>query len=479
MMSGIDPMAPIEQVYKQGNRWETVDPRNMILDPAVPSSQWWKMEYIGDVAYMSWLELDAARLERKQGPYINVEKARERARAEYNRRNQDGKFMEGTFGYKSKEPYPLLEIANIQWKLIPSEYGLSPASEQEIWQFAVVNEHTIVRAHKLEQGKGRVFTYFTAQGDPDRHALFVPGVGQQLIGTQLLQNWLVNSHITNARKSVNDQLIYNDDLINKSDLASPRPMRHIRLTREGKAIHKSGRMAINQMYGQLQLTNITGQHLETSRYLLQDAQRMAATPDTMQGMPLPTRRTLGEIENVSNAANLRIGTTAQLIDEQLIQPCMLAAVKNLQDFADMQELVLLTGRLIEQLGGDLGMGPPMMPIRGMDLSGDYEYIIRTPTMAKDPARSAATWGQIMQTLSTAPQLMNPMPDGRAINPHAIFNELVRALGVDYFDQFYFNVPPAPPPMVAGSTQVNPVGPESLEAGIQSGRYAPMEEAGAL
>ncbi|HUV74200.1 MAG TPA: hypothetical protein VMW79_07820 [Anaerolineae bacterium] len=473
VMRGIDPEEPIEQVRTQGNRIETVDPRNMILDPAVPSAQWYNMEYIGDVAYVSWLELDSARMERKQGPYINVDAARKLATRDHNRRKDDGRWMEGTYGYKSTDQYPLLEMANIQWRLIPSEFGLSHATEQEIWQFSVVNEDVIVRAHRLEQAGGKQFTYFTAHGDLDMHSPWVPSTGQLLLGLQRFDNWIINSHVANTKKTVNDQMVINDDLINKSDLANPSPGRMIRLTREGKILHKTGRLGINQMYAQLNMTNVTAQHLDTHTMIVQTAQRLAATPDSVAGMPLPTKRTLGEIENLSNAAQLRIGTTAQLVDGQLIGPAMIAAVDNIKEFADVEQMVMLTGRLVEQLGGNMGMGAPFEAIRGMDLQGEYEYMIRTPTMAKDPARQAATWGNIMQVLSTAPQLMNPMPDGRALNPHAIFNELVRALGVDYFDQFYFQTRPAQPPIVAGSTQAQVMGPEQIQAGVQAGNLVPM------
>jgi hypothetical protein len=97
-------------------------------------------------------------------------------------------------------------------------------------------------------------------------------------------------------------------------------------------------------------------------------------------------------------------------------------------------------------------------------------------MAKDPARNAATWGHIWSMLSQAPQLMNPMPDGRALNPHAVFNEIVRALGVDYFDQFYFQTQPQPVPVVAGSTQAQmPMSPGQIDAGLQAGNLVTPEQ----
>jgi hypothetical protein len=473
MLRGIPPDASFEKVATQGNRWVTVDPRDMILDPAVPSAQWYNMEYIGDVSHVSWLKLDAARYERRHGPYINVDRARELGKQDYHRRKDDGRWQEGSYGHKTEDPYPELELANIQMKIIPSDWGLAPSDNQEIWQFGIVNERLIVRAHRLEQNKGKGFTYFTSHGDLDMHAPWVPGTAQLLLGMQRFGNWIINSHVANTKKTVNDRAIINDDLINRADVASPSPSQIIRLTREGKALHKSGRLGINQMYAQFAMTNVTAQHLDTYQYIIQTAQRVAATPDSMQGMPLPTKRTLGEIENLSSAAAMRIGTTAQMIDTQLIGPAMLAAVENIKQFADVEEMVMLTGRLVEQLGGDMGM--PFMGVRGADLTGDYEYIVRTPVMAKDPARNASVWGNIMQVLSTAPQLMNPMPDGRALNPHAIFNELVRTLGVDYFDQFYFQTPPQAPPIVAGSTQAEMMTPEQINQGVQSGRLVTPEQ----
>lgn len=461
-LNGYGPEDPIDKIAWQGNRWKAVDPRHMILDPAVPSGESKQGEYIGDWEYPSWLELDKRRMDRNDGPYFNVDDARKLGRTNYRRRNSDGRWQDGDFQYKSKDTHPTLEKATIQWRLIPSEHGLGPGQDQEIWHFEVVNEQIIVRAHKLEQGDGG-FTYFFGQGDLDMHAPFVPGMGSQLIGFQLTENWLVNSHITNARKAVNDQIVYNDDLISRVDLSNPSAMRHVRLTREGKKAHLRG-MRIQDMYGQLAITDITGQHIETVKHMTQEAQRMAATPDTMQGMPMPTKRTLGEIDTVNQSATLRIGITGQLLDTQVIGPCMMAAVRNLQKYVQLEEYVLTSGRLIEQLASQGVMIKPQM------LQGNFAYVVRTPTMAKDPARSGAVWGQIMQVLSTAPQLLSPMPDGRAINPHAILNELIRNLGVDYFEQFYFQTQPTPMMPVGGPAQVRPD--EAIQQGVQAGNLVP-------
>ena len=459
---GIDPNEPLMQIKSRGNRWRAVNPRQLLLDTEMAAGEARKGEYIGDWTHINWLHLHKARLDRREGPYINVDQAR-RCRSKESR-NTEGRWMEGDYEENTRTEYPLLEIYTIQWELIPTDWDLGDSDRPEVWEFAVSNQDIIVRAHRIDQGRGG-FTYYIGQGDPDNHSQFTCGMGQQLIGMQQVSNFLATSHIVNARKAVNDQVIFNDDLLNKMDFKNPSAMRHIRLTREGKILNKRG-MDIQNMYGQLAVTDITAQHMETLKFITADAQRMAATPDTMQGMPLPSKRTLGEIENVNQSATVRLGITAQLIDLQVVEPCMLDAVHNLTTKLDSNEIVKLTGRLMAQLGDQ-----SHIMVNPDQIQGQYEYIARTPTMAKDPARSAAVWGNVMQTLSTAPDLLAPMPDGRALNPHAIFNEYIRTLGIDYFDQFYFEQPAQP----AGGQLDPEANAEQIDKGAQSGNMVPIEE----
>ena len=455
----------------RGNRWRAIDPRTLLIDPEMSAGEASQGEFIGDRTYVNWLHISSARLSEQEGPYINVDRARRMHTK--SPRNDDGRDSSGGFSNTEglSNQYPTLEVYTLQWRLIPADFGLSDCKRPEVWEFAVANEHTIIRAHKIDHGRGG-FTYYVGQGDPDQHAPFTSGMGQMMIGMQQASNFLATSHYVNARKAVNDQLVYNDDLMRAADLKNPSAMRHIRLTREGKIMNKRG-MDINRMYGQLAVTDITRQHMETLKFITADAQRMASTPDTMQGMPLPSKRTLGEIENVNQSATVRLGITAQLLDSQVIEPCMMDAVHNLSTKLDTMELVQLTGRLYEQLGGSQDRNAGYIPVEPGDLEGHYEYIARTPTMAKDPARSAQVWGTIMGILSTAPQLLNPMPDGKALNPHAIFNEYIRSMGVDYFDNFYFNTQPTQPQAIEGQNQILPQ--DKLEEGERKGDIVPLEE----
>lgn len=474
-----------QEVVKQWNNISTVDPRDFRPDPNVPISQVQDMNYVGHKDYANYLWYHERQLENKTGPFFNLEIARKMVHGGDNTRNTDGRWMQGTYQDNNPTEYPNMPVAHIQWKIIPKEWKLSEAEHPEIWWFSVLDNGgaaVILRAHPSVYDHGK-FSYSVSQPDRDAHAPFVPGMGQQLIGLQDMANWLVNSHLVNARKIINDQIIYNDDLIDSVDMANPGPAKHIRLTRRGKRLHEMGQLRIQDMYGQFAIGDITKSHLETVQFLWPQAQRMAATPDTIQGMPLPTKRTLGEVESVNQSATMRLGQDAVMFDRQLIAPTADRWVKNRQQFSNIDTVVRISGRILEQLKklypdqvSELERG--ILKISPDDLRGGYDYIVHTPTMAPDPARQAMLWMQMLQMLGSAPQLLNPDPlTGEAIDPHAVFDEAIRNSGIDYIDRFKKIIQPMPGQ--AGPGQMPPdqpaaggipgmVSPEQIDKSVQSG-----------
>jgi len=443
------------------NSIKTIDPRCLIPDPTRSIIEAQEMNFLGHWENLNWLEINKRRLDKGQGPYFNVDQARKVANIHSKKDRSRGRWMEGDYGdQETNEKYPDLEVEHLQWKIIPKDWGLSDEENEQIWWFSLAEEELIIRAHPSVYDHNE-FTYSIAQGDPDAHSPFVPGMGQMLIGSQDLVTWLITSHVANVRKTVNDQIIYNQDLLEEADILSPGPARHIRLTNEGRLLHKRGIMPISNMYGQFAITDITGSHIQTAQAIINQVQRMSATPDTVQGMPLPTRRTLGEIEQSSGAATMRIGTTAQLIDSQLMKPVTERNVINRQQFTSMEQAYRIAGRLASELKVD------EVSIRPDDLYGKFDYISKTPTLAPDPARNVQLWGSLLQILSTSPQLGAPRQDGRQINLHKVFDEYLKIAGVNYLEDFYDEVP----------MQAQVMGDQQLQQGVQAGNVVPMQGGG--
>jgi len=486
LLAGNDPNAPAEREYKLVKEWNnvrTIDPRDFRPDPNVPISTPQEMNFIGHKDYMNCLWYKERQIEDGNGPFFNIKEAISLMSADKNQRKVGGRFMDGQYLDQQIIKYPNLPVVHLQWKIIPKDWGLSENTKPEIWWISILdqaNASLIIRAHRSVYGHGE-FTYGVAQPDRDAHAPFVPGMGQQLIGIQDTANWLVNSHIVQAKKIINDQVIFNDDLIDAIDMSTPGPAKQVRLTKRGKRLNEMSGMKISDMYGQFGMVDVTKQHLETVQFLFPQAQRMAATPDTIQGMPLPTKRTLGEVEQVNQSATLRLGQSSSLVDKQLIAPFAKRLIANRQQFTSQKVVVRLTGRLIPQLA-EQTKGKTQLEIGPNDLAGGYDYIAHTPSMAPDPARQQATWGQLLQVIAGAPQLLNPDPEtGEAIDPLAVFDEFVKAGGINYLDQFKKTIAPMagqagpgqmPPEQPAVGGQPQAMTPDQTNKAVQSGTALP-------
>lgn len=98
------------------------------------------------------------------------------------------------------------------------------------------------------------------------------------------------------------------------------------------------------------------------------------------------------------------------------------------------------------------------------------------------------WGQLMLMLGQNEHLLMPNPEtGKQLNPHAIFEELVKNAGINYLDNFYVDAPPMLPSDAsatqaaiaggAGGDGVGVVPDEELMAAQQAGNVLPIGAVG--
>jgi hypothetical protein len=454
--------ALVDRVVAQWSGWRCIDPRRFIPDPAVPITQPQRMRWIGHRDTVNWLDMHDARLSQDRGPWVNVDACRKLRSADADLgSNRD---LKGQFDTTSDIRFdsPVLEIRNLQVKVIPSELGLGESNRVQTWWFAIANKDVICRCHKSRYPLDE-YTYSTAAPDPDMHAAFTPGFGEQAIGQQRVVDWLIAAMVANKRRIVNTRSIVNDNLVDMITYRRNEPGGIVTMTQQGKALHERGVMPIDAMYSQLKIDDVTGGHMQLAQAIMQDMQRLAATPPPIEGMPLATKRTLGEVNQITQSASMRIGTTAELIDRQLVRPMAKRLVANEIEFRTIETFVRLTGELQAKLAMDA------LVVKPGEIHGNYDYVGRTPTMARDPARSAALWGSLLQVLMSAgPMAMQPDSEGNIINIHQVFKEFIRQQGVNYFDQFYMPAPQQGP-------QVLP--PEEIDRQVQAGNLVPFEAKG--
>ena len=479
-MMKIEPTVTTEQVLtKQWANISTINPRRLLPDPAVPIGDVVERGlYLGHSEDINWLQLHEKRYSDGRGPYINVDKARS-SRRTYRRNSgstDDAGSLRDTRGNELDSKYPELEIHKVQWKIIPKDWGLSESGRMELWQFMVAGEDVIVAAYPCDSPLKK-FTYGIGQLEPDMHAAFTPGMGTNLIGGHYLVNWYINSNLTNVRKMINDQLIWNDDLLNATDMKNTSPGRRIRLTQKGKLLHERGIMQIEQMYGQMRLTDVTTGHPEIAQNVFSFLQRMANTPDTVQAMPLPTKRTLGEVQGISQSAGISLGRAAGMLDTGVVDPITQQMIAYRQAYMSMEEAVKIVGKK------KAAQGASIQHATREQIQGRYDYIVRTTTMPPDPARNLSMWMQIAQMVFSG-QLPITAVSGKQLNPLALIEEILFQMGINYFDNFMVDSEQvqqmAPPggeapgvPGQGGEMKAEVMANEEIEKGVASGNMVPL------
>lgn len=467
----------VQRVVKQWTNIESINPRRFLPDPSVPIGECARKGlYIGHSRDVNWLSLAERRKSEGRGPYFNVDIAKT---ASPNYKRDQGKTDFGSLSNTRSTldtHYPDLEVHSIQMKLIPKNHKLSDSDRMEIWEFEVAGNKAIISAERVKNPLER-FTYGVGQFEPDMHAPFTPGVGTDVIGGHNLINWLSNSTVANEKKILNDQLIVNDDLFVKADMESTSPGRRVRLSKKGKILHERGLMRLDDMYSQMRMTDITGQHLQTAQNIFSFVQRMASTPDTIQAMPLPTKRTLGEVQGISSQAGVALGVAAGLLDAQVVEPVVEIMVANRQSRMTMEEAVLVAGQRKAQQGAQAVM------VDKYKIQGQYDYIPRTTTMPPDPSRNLSMWMQIMQMVTSG---MLPVQQifGKQLNLHKFVEEILFQMGINYFEEFLVDgqdvqqlgpeVSQAPGVSgMGGEMQAEVMSNEEIEKGINAGNMVPL------
>jgi hypothetical protein len=450
-------------IVKEYNNWESVDPFNFWPDPRVSRANLQQGEFCGHRFERSYLWLKERTVE-KGGPYFNVDKlatlkSSKESNSNYRPRRDDllaGVPPDSSTTDPDDKGYYTMD--HLQVKIIPRDWKLGPGEDPEIWWFTLANESMIVRAHNSVYDHEQ-FTYGVGESNPDLHAPFNAGNIENVEPIQRFMNWLLNSHFENIRKHLNDMLIYGPSFVEEEDVLNPGPARHVRLSQRGEELVEMGADA-SRLIHQLQVGDVTTPHLQASQYLWEMVTRMFATEDPSMGHPTDEKKTLGEIQNIISGSSKRITVSYRLYEIMALQPLVLRAIANRQQFTSLEQYVQLVGDYAQEV---FAANNGRLLVTPWDVQGQMDFAPRSNILPPDPAKSAIAWSQILFGMGKFPQVWAPGPDGKILDPRLIFNEIARNMGIKHIQQFYRQIgpmdlmgmgvgpPPGAPPPGQGKT----------------------------
>ena len=198
-------------------------------------------------------------------------------------------------------------------KLIPKEFHLGESEYPEIWFFEVAGEQVILQAHKIKPIRSMIFPIVVGADGFDGSSTTPTSRLEAIQGLQTVVDWLITSHIRQARLAVNNRMIVDPTKIEVEDLANGRTF--IRTKRSG--LGTDVRAAVMQ----LQINDVTRQHMADVP-LMVSAMRDTIGTDTMAMGSLrdggPERLTSQEANATSRGAANRFNRLLKVLHLQVM-----------------------------------------------------------------------------------------------------------------------------------------------------------------
>lgn len=430
---GIFEITKEERTYEnnallyEGNELMNINPYLYLPDVSVPIHEPQKGEYVGwveesNVSTLLKIESDP------DGLLFNIKYLKHLDNRSQHTMGQ----KQNTRDEYSAESPEVTHAADIIWMyidIIPFEEGLGDSEYPEKWLFAVAGDKVVVAAHKVDYMHG-MFPVAVSASNFDGYSATPVSKLSMVHDVQTLINFMYTSHIHNVRKALNDMFIVDPSIINYYDILNPEPGKIIRTRRAAW-----GNQMLDHAFKQLDVKDVTQNHVLEAEHLGGLMRRISATSDNMQGtfQDRTTRVSSREAGATIGASLSRFQKNAQVIDLQALQPTAFMLAAHTQEFMEMETYVKMTGDWHEQYLVDMKDQDGRLPVHPLDLLINYHI---QPTDGKIPgSEDPQLWSQLFQIASTNPVI------AQQLDWLKLFKHIGRNLGAKNVDEFIVRVAP--------------------------------------
>lgn len=383
----------IQDVVKAycGNRLFNVRPMDWFPDPRVSVLRFQEGEFCARYVAATWNSLRKSPEE-----YFNLDVVRERMPSfEGVMHREAGRStelpVEDTRRIWESNRRNVVELIEMVWELIPSEWGLGDSDIPEKWVITLAGGEVVIgcRPQGLYHGK---FPYFILSYDMDAYSLNLRGMMEVLEPLESTLSWLLNSHLFNVRRAINDQLVVDPSRVVMRDLLEGGPGRIIRLTPSAYGSD------IRSVVSQLPVVDITKQHLQSAQAVVDLIQRVSGVTDNIMGLVnTGGRKTATEVRTSTSFGVNRLKTFCEFNSALGWEPLAQALLQNTQQLMDEEITVKVAGDLLQ---GD----PHFITVGPDDISGFYDFVPVDGTLPIDRFAQANLWKEILMGLAQMPQI---------------------------------------------------------------------------
>lgn len=315
----------------------------------------------------------------------------------------------------------------VQIKLNPSKtfiddgVAIDPTIDAElIYVVWIANDGRIIRIEDSGYTHNQ-FTYDCSQFFNDQLRIINFGIAELIGPMQDIMDWLLNSHVTNVRKVIQNQLVVDPRFVELSDLKERNPIIRLKGTADG--------MAITNYVHQLQVTDATAGHIADMGVIQGFSQDATGLSENLVGQYASGRRSAREAGNVNANAASRVLLPIKGIWQSALLPLGRKLLKNHQCYLDEEQLVAIVG-LSEVMKDPAAVGA-FLPIDKTSLVGTYDFLVFDDTLPSQRSAMAASLLQFGEALSAKPMLVFAL----GYDPALITAEWFKLTGIRNADRF--------------------------------------------
>lgn len=445
-----------DTILYEGNFLRNLDPYTILPDPNVPIHEIQKGESFG------WIETDnyLGILAKEQddptcfnAKYLSGYRG-SAGQSIYNKAKSNSgrteRFGQGTNAAISTSP---IDKVYMYINLIPKEWKLGTAEYPEKWLFCVAADKIIIEAKPLGLNHG-MYPIATCSPDYDGYSVSPISRLELIDGLQTTLDWLVNSHIANVRKSINDMLVVDPSLVNINDLYDPAPGKLIRMRRAawGRGVENAVK--------QLQVVDITKSHIQDSAYITELIKTCSGSVDSVMGLARQgsERVSADESRGTRMAALSRLTKAAKIVSLQAMQDIAYMLASHTQQFMTRNMYVDITGTYEEELRAQYA-DQSKINVNPLDISIDYDVVMGDGSLPT--GENADVLVQMFQTVASQPMLATQFDVVK------IFQRIAMMMGMKDVNEFKLRQKALPP------VQGNVVPDQTVLNEAQKGNLVPV------
>lgn len=435
----------------QGIRVYNVRPQDWFPDPRVSLARFQEGEFCGRYTEVGWNTI----VKREAlGKYFNIAELR---KTKLNR-GKPGTYDPGSsrielpntmdMGYVAldgvsddkRDSKALVGLVEMTVEIIPKDWGLGTSTYPEKWVFTTGNDAVVIGCEPLGELHQK-FPFDIMEYEIEGYAL---GKRSMLEITEKLNDtmtFLFDSHMTNVRRSMNDQLVVDPSRLVMKDLTDPAAGKLIRV--KPTAYGADTRLA----WSQITVQDITRTNLADAEAVASLMQRITGIVDPVQGMlNSGGRRTATEVRTSSTMGINRLKTNAEYASAMGFGPFGVKCVAMLQHHHDEAREFKIAGALTGKLKKVL--------VDPATIAGQFNYVPVDGTMPMDRMAQSMLWKELFMLFKQIPQL------SQGYDIFGILDMIAWLSGVKNMQQYRLEAAPT----------------EDIQQQVQAGNLVPLKGA---